>query len=903
MTSPHLDAFAAGYDFPLDDFQVAGIAALLDGRSTLVAAPTGAGKTVVGEFAVWYALERGGKCFYTTPIKALSNQKFADLVARHGAARVGLLTGDNAVNGDAPVVVMTTEVLRNMLYEGSPALTGLHSVVLDEVHYLADRERGAVWEEVIIQLPLSVQLACLSATVSNAEDFGSWLAGVRDSCDVVISEKRPVPLEHHYFVNDRLYPVFKTGAKASGGKSDAGRQRAARQALGGVPNPEVMLLERNATPSGRPSRSGRRQVGGTRLHAPRRADVVYELRRRRWLPAIYFLFSRAGCDAAVSQLLLDDVRLTETREQAEIRRVVDERTADLPPQDLEVLGYGTWAAALEQGIASHHAGMVGVFKETVEELFVRGLVKVCFATETLALGINMPARTVVIERLEKWSGQGHELLTPGQFTQLTGRAGRRGLDTIGHAVVLYQRDVDFPTVASLVGRRTEPLRSSFAPSYNMAVNLLRRHDREEAEALLARSFAQFQADATVAAENERIVRNRAALEGYAQNLRSDRGDFVEYWQLRRELSRLESTGAAERRRRAADAVTEGIAGLREGDVVVVGPGDRQRPDVVAIVGTGTSGSGVPLVTAVTQDRRLVRLGPREFSEPPQAVGYVRLPKSGGARQAAYRKVVAQSLREVRVEREGRRPRDEVVPALVEEVAALRERLRAHPVHTDPELGEIEMWARRHDELLADTERSERSVRRRTGSLVRHLERLVRVLTDMGYLVEDTPTPDGLRLAGLYTPLDLVLAECLRRDLLDDLATADLAAVASVFVYETRSKEPPEIVFPSAGVKRVTRDVVEVWQEVASREEAAGLVPTRAPDAGVIDVIWRWASGVDLDEALGATDLTAGDFVRVCKQVADLLGQLRDTATDRAFATRARAASSALLRGVVSHSRL
>ena len=248
---PPLERFADGYPFALDGFQSAGIRALLNDRSVLVAAPTGAGKTVVGEFAVWSALDRGGKCFYTTPIKALSNQKYADLARRHGADRVGLLTGDNAVNGDAPVVVMTTEVLRNMLYEGSRTLAGLHAVVLDEVHYLSDRERGAVWEEVIIQLPAGVQLACLSATVGNAEDFGAWLAGVRDGCEVVVTESRPVPLEHWYAVGERLYPTFVAGASKAGGsrgprEQDRTARRAAREARGGVPNPEVVMLERRA---------------------------------------------------------------------------------------------------------------------------------------------------------------------------------------------------------------------------------------------------------------------------------------------------------------------------------------------------------------------------------------------------------------------------------------------------------------------------------------------------------------------------------------------------------------------------------------------------------------------------------------------------------------------------------
>jgi ATP-dependent RNA helicase HelY len=544
-------AFSADYGFALDAFQLAGITALLEGRSTLVAAPTGAGKTVVGEFAVWHALQRGRKCFYTTPIKALSNQKYGDLVARYGPSRVGLLTGDNAINGDAPVVVMTTEVLRNMLYEASPTLTGLAAVVLDEVHYLADRERGAVWEEVIIQLADDVQLACLSATVSNAEEFGDWLAGVRSGadpddaragCDVVISEFRPVPLEHHYAVNDRILPVFRAGK--AGGRRQTGKEGEARQARAGVPNPEVVMLERRAGTSNRVSQRGRRQASDVRLRPPRRSDLVHALRQRRWLPAIYFLFSRAGCNDAVDQLVRDGVRLTTPEEQAQIRRIVDARTADLPPEDLEVLGYGAWAEALERGIAAHHAGMVPVFKETVEELFVANLVKVCFATETLALGINMPARTVIIERLEKWDGERHALLSPGQFTQLTGRAGRRGLDTVGHAVVAYQRDIDFPTVASLVARRIEPLRSSFAPSYNMAVNLLRRHDRASAEDLLGASFAQFQADSRVGGDEQRLARNRDALAGYARNLVSERGDFAAYWALRRELSDLESAGAA-----------------------------------------------------------------------------------------------------------------------------------------------------------------------------------------------------------------------------------------------------------------------------------------------------------------------------------------------------------------------
>jgi ATP-dependent RNA helicase HelY len=907
---PDARVFATGYPFELDAFQRAGISALAEGRSTLVAAPTGAGKTVVAEFAVWHALRRGRKCFYTTPIKALSNQKYADLCLRHGAASVGLLTGDNVVNPEAPVVVMTTEVLRNMLYEGSSTLRGLGSVVLDEVHYLADRERGAVWEEVIIQLPAGVQLACLSATVSNAEEFGAWLRSVRQSCDVVITDWRPVPLDHHYAIDGKLLPVFKAGAKP-GARPSTEALEAAKQARGGKPNPEILMLERRASSRDRVTRGGRRVSTGGRLRPPRRSDLVTDLRRRHWLPAIYFLFSRSGCDAAVSQLVADRMVLTTQPERLRIRETVAARTAGMAPDDLEVLGAAAWGEALERGVAAHHAGLVPVFKETVEELFVAGLVKVCFATETLALGINMPARTVVIERLEKWDGQRHALLTPGQFTQLTGRAGRRGLDERGHAVVAYQRDIDFPTVASLVGRRVEPLRSSFAPSYNMAVNLLRHRDRAEAERLLARSFGQFQADATVSDDEERIARNRAALEGYAGNLSSERGDFLEYWRLRRELSSLESERAADRRRSRGEAVEHAIGRLREGDVVTLPGGPKRdragsrRPDLAAIVERSQTRGGTPLASAVTEDRRLVRLGPREFDRPPETVGRIELPRRGHPRQPAWRKQVAAAVRGIDVPPVSARAEAPQAGDGAERVQALREQIRAHPVHSDPKLPEIEVWAHRHDELERDTGKLERRVRRRTGSLVREFDRIVGVLTSLGYLEGDAgaerPTPLGLVLAGIYSETDLVLTECLRSGVLDGLDPGDLAAVVSSFVYEARTKEPPEPRFPDRGVRDATRAVLALWTSVVAREDDAGLRPTRAPDPGFADQVWRWAEGADLDDALAYSETTAGDFVRGIKQVADLLRQIRDAAPAGTLTERAHEANKALVRGVVAHS--
>ncbi len=394
-----LTKFTAEYPFALDDFQLRSCRALESGHGVLVCAPTGAGKTVVGEFAVHLALAAGGKCFYTTPIKALSNQKHNDLVARYGADKIGLLTGDQSINGDADIVVMTTEVLRNMLYANSPALHGLSYVVMDEVHFLADRMRGAVWEEVILHLPEDVLLVSLSATVSNAEEFGGWIQTVRGDTTVVVDEHRPVPLSQHMLVGRRLFDLFE-GTNSTLVDPDLLRHISHRR--------EADRLA-DWQPRGRGRGGGRPQL----YRPPSRPDVIATLDAAGLLPAITFVFSRAGCDAAVQQCLRAPLRLTTDEERARISAIVDRRCADLAESDLIVLDYHQWREGLLRGLAAHHAGMLPVFRHTVEELFTAGLVKAVFATETLALGINMPARTVVLERLVKFNGEQHVPLTPG----------------------------------------------------------------------------------------------------------------------------------------------------------------------------------------------------------------------------------------------------------------------------------------------------------------------------------------------------------------------------------------------------------------------------------------------------------------------------------------------------------
>ncbi|CAB4628163.1 MAG: DEAD/DEAH box helicase [Actinobacteria bacterium] len=536
QTAPSYNSFLELLDFALDPFQEQACHALAKGKGVLVAAPTGAGKTIVGEFAIHLALEKNQKVFYTTPIKALSNQKFAELVSRYGPERVGLLTGDTNTNSDAQIVVMTTEVLRNMIYANSDSLIELGFVVMDEVHYLADRFRGAVWEEVILHLPKDVKLVSLSATVSNAEEFGAWLEEVRGDTEIVVSEHRPVPLDQHVLFGDELMELFAAGSKNQRVNAELVQKHSSKLRI------PLGKYTKGKKPKGELDRRF------SRIPKISKPEVVEILEDNDLLPAIFFIFSRVGCDAAVRACHQYGVRLTTREEQAEIRYLVEEKTASIADEDLATLGYFEWLSGLERGVAAHHAGMLPAFKEVVEELFLRKLVRVVFATETLALGINMPARTVVLERLDKFNGESRVQITPGEYTQLTGRAGRRGIDTLGHSVIQWSGNLDPASVAGLASKRSYPLISPFKPTANMAVNLIEAFGRKRAREVLETSFAQFQADRSVVGLAKGIREKQISLDGYAKSMECHLGDFFGYSSIRRELSDIEKSLASGRTR-------------------------------------------------------------------------------------------------------------------------------------------------------------------------------------------------------------------------------------------------------------------------------------------------------------------------------------------------------------------
>ncbi len=898
---PHLAEFTLTRPFSLDRFQVQACRALENGHGVLVCAPTGAGKTVVGEFAVHLALTTGGKCFYTTPIKALSNQKFADLIARYGPDRVGLLTGDTAINSHAPVVVMTTEVLRNMLYARSSDLDGLTHVVMDEIHYLADKFRGAVWEEVILHLRDDVQLVGLSATVSNAEEFGAWLSEVRGDVTVVVDEIRPVPLWQHMMVGRRMFDLFG-GINPPTGDPATARLRIDPALARAVHDAEAMA---DRFSGGRGQRRGGPGAGsdgfrgGPRWRPPARVDVIEKLDAAGLLPAITFIFSRAGCDAAVTQCVRAGMRLTSEKEREEIRQIVDRRTVDLAEADLGVLGYWEWRDALERGIAAHHAGLLPVFKETVEELFVAGLVKAVFATETLALGINMPARTVLLEKLTKYNGETHADLTAGEYTQLTGRAGRRGIDVEGHAVVLWSPGMDPRVVAGLASRRTYPLRSSFRPSYNMAVNLVDRLGRTAARDLLEQSFAQYQANQAVVGMARQVARNSEAIASHQQAMHCHLGDTASYFQLVNELSTAEREIAKAGASRRRDETARDLSQLRRGDVIEVPTGRRAGLAVVLDPGVATDGSARPLV--VTAGNWAGRLTVADFRGPVRALGRVKLGKFTDHRSSKVRRDVASALASSGIRPTGRGVRREPVDEI--DLTVLRKAVRAHPVHGCADRDEHLQWARRWRRLAVENDQLAAKVASATGSLGRALEEIVDLLEERCYLRGDRLTPDGKMLSRIWSESDLVVAECLRRGTWEGLGAPDLAAVVSSLVFEARREAASTARAPSGPAAAALLETTRVWAEITGRERALGLPPTRDPDAGFATAVAAWGRGNTLADALavavaGGTDLSAGDFVRWCRQVIDLLDQVAGVAPP-AVAAAARSAVGSLRRGVVS----
>jgi len=837
-----------------DPFQVQAMDSLDEGASVLVAAPTGSGKTLVAEYAVALALARGKRAFYTTPIKALSNQKHRDFGVQMGGSRVGLVTGDNSVNNEAPLVVMTTEVLRNMIYAGSTRLDDLGVVILDEVHYLQDAYRGPVWEEVIIQLPPEVQLVCLSATVSNADEVAEWLTTVRGRTDAIIERTRPVELVTHFAHRD----------------SATGRVEMNETITAGEPNRHLQKLMVSKGPHSGPRRNARPR---RRFSPPSRTETIELLESRQMLPAIVFIFSRAQCEDAVASCSRDGIVLTSADEEDQIVSIIEEHCAVLSGDDRVALGYDRFVDDVSAGIACHHAGMIPMFKEAVEQCFVRGLVKVVFATETLAVGINMPARAVVIEKLTKYTGEHHALLRASEYTQLTGRAGRRGLDEIGHAIALWSPWVSFDQAAGLALSRSFRLTSAFRPTYNMAVNMVANHSREGAEHILNLSFAQFQADrdvVTTEAQLERRRRELALLEGPATEARGrpESGPSSSG----AEVPGLdgESPGVP-----AGDVEAEiALRSLRPGDVVVFDAANIRGRGLVLATASRRSGTRL---TVLSPSRKTVEVSARDLRSLPSRAARVDLPVPFEPARTEFIREAASRLVKARI--------DDSSPGRAVNHSGRR---------TDGAADSARALRR----LRREIEQMENRVGRRSGSVSARFMDVVGMLEELGCVRDWSLLPKGSTLAGIFHESDLLIVEVITSRTLDKLAPVDLVAVLSTLVFEPRGQEASSARWPNDTVRQCARRIERISMRIQAMEASRHMARHRPPHPGIVWEMSAWANGRPLSRIID-DDLTPGDFVRTTRQIIDLLRQISLVAPSEVLRGTAEEAVRLINRGVVA----
>lgn len=859
-------SFIADLGFAPDRFQREAFDAIDADRHVVVSAPTGSGKTVVAEYGIARAVSRGRRAFYTAPLKALSNQKFRDLSKTYGAGNVGLLTGDVAISGDAPIVVMTTEVLRNMIYADSPALDDLDVVVLDEVHYLQDAYRGPVWEEVIIHLPRAVELVCLSATVGNAEQLADWMETVRGSTAVVVEHTRPVELLDHHLVADRtddrlrLMPTFVDGA----------------------PNRDAVRLDEAGAAArwrGRGhARRGSGPSGVRRLATPGRVETIELLNERDMLPAIFFIFSRNQCSEAAATCLSAGLSLIEDDARDRIREILDDHLATMPQDDFEALGGLDFEAQLMAGIAPHHAGLVPPFKEVVERCFAAGLLAAVFATETLAVGVNMPARTVVIERITKYNGDHHVTLTAAEFAQLTGRAGRRGIDTLGHAVVLWSPFVRFEQVAALAASRSFDLRSVFRPTYNMVANLILRHDRAAARDLMTMSFAQYQRDGEVVRLQALLARRRERLADARNRAESPFGDIDDYRRSTPEQQSMNPVEAA-------------LSELRPGDVIYAKMGSFRGP--AAVVATAHRSSGLRL-SVVSAAGRLGTLSADDFTDAPDVVGRVELPGQYSPHRKDFRAEVGRRIKRAKLREAGARRRNR----------GLSGQESMHPVASDPDLKARLRAAGEADRRATEVAELETRIDSHQTSLGHDFDAVVALLAERGLVDPDRweLTEDGLMLAGVFHECDLLVVEAVRSGLFDGLEPAEVAGLASAVVYEYRGPDdPPPAFMPSATLRRRVEALEGLSRELADMERTRQVAVHRSPDAGFVAAAHAWCAGADLADVVGAEEMAGGDVVRNLRQVIDLCQQIGTVAPNPDTRRAADDAVRSAMRGIIQAS--
>lgn len=848
---PELDLNSI-FPFELDEFQKSAIAALNAGRSVVVCAPTGSGKTLIGEYAIYRALARGRRVFYTTPLKALSNQKLRDFRDRFGADMVGLLTGDASINREAPILVMTTEIFRNMLY-GTPigevgtSLAGVEAVVLDECHYMNDRQRGTVWEESIIYCPSEIQLVALSATIANSDQLTDWINQVHGPTELIYSNFRPVPLEF-YFCNPKgLFPLLDNNSRI---------------------NPRL-----------KPKRGSSDRKSGPRPEAPSLAYTLTQLTSRDMLPAIYFIFSRRGCDKAVEDL--GNMSLVNEAEAEQLRWQIDEFLRRNPEA-----GRSGQITQLYRGIAAHHAGILPAWKGLVEELFQQGLIKVVFATETLAAGINMPARTTVISTLSKRTDRGHRLLNASEFLQMAGRAGRRGMDKIGYVVTLQTPFEGAKEAAYLATAGADALVSQFTPSYGMVLNLLQTHKLEQARELVERSFGQYLATLYLRPQYEEIAHLQAQLAQIQAQLQSiEMAQLDSYEKLRQRLKverqilkTLQEQAVEARAEQLALTISFAMSGtllsLKGKNVpttspvravlVAKTPGPGQFPYLICL---GGNNRWYVVTTSDVVDlyAELPRLDIPSDLLPPVEMAL----KPGQSRRGNEETAAIAAMIPAPAELD-------TAPEVLEQherTAALEAQLEAHPLHELGNPASILKRRTKSTQLQAEIAAREAELNRQSQRHWEEFLHLIEILQRFGCLDDLTPTPLGQIAAAIRGDNELWLGLALASGELDDLDPHHLAAAVAALVTETprpdswvRYALSSEVEESLAGLRSTRRQLFQLQR----RYDVA--LPIWL-EYDLVALVEQWALGVEWIDLCAHTSLDEGDVVRLLRRTLDLLSQV------------------------------
>jgi ATP-dependent RNA helicase HelY len=894
-----IDQFAVLYPFPLDEFQREAIRTLIHGDSVIVAAPTGTGKTVCADFGVYESLKRTGRVLYTTPIKALSNQKFRDLRAIYGD-EVGLLTGDVTENRNARIVVMTTEVLRNMLLQTPWDLDEVDCVIFDEIHYLADQERGTTWEESIILCPEHVQLICLSATVTNADEIASWIGRTHRPIRLITHTERAVPLSLYYFVDAKLHQVVDHKG----------------------------MMVRDFPHTGGEARRQNGRGGGSRrlseyddpgMDEPQPREIIDALAAKDMLPAIYFLFSRNDCQTFAERLALMRPHLVKPLQIKMIEATIGTYLDALRPEDRELEQVRLITDLARKGIGFHHAGLLPVLKQLVEVLFGRGLMEVVFATDTLALGVNMPARSVVIGRMSKWDGRRRRVLIPNEFQQMAGRAGRRGMDAFGHVIVPYSPWISFRDMLEIATGPLEPVRSAFAVRYNTVLNLWDPPHGERVRAMLQQSLAQFQTSQRIRQLEDDIIEIGGDVAGVPKGclIGLDAGD--ELLEDYRNVNGTLTTAQQKERRIKAELAEVQRAAIAppwpEPGRQALRRAFRYAPiGLIAhhrefgwgvYVGKGRGGVGLFLfdraIRAVHEYRQIdyltdgktVRV-PEGLTEPTDPVEDAATLVSEAEIARIWTRVERLGLPDLDAMATEHRTReiDRVSGELTElkaEAAAARtqvdelHRIRHdHPCHACPRRKEHRDYLQRIDRLEKERRALEEVLHREAEAEEARIRGVIRgireILNRFGYLYRGYPTPKADMLADVFDNDGLILCEMVDRGLLDRLAPEDLAEVFSWFSFDRDFRYQNHFTLPDQLVL-LRRRLEDLEHAVLGEERDNGLYISEGHNATFYGAARAWCRGSTMAEIGEVIELSEGDLVLTFNKTIDLLRQVREMLAD------------------------